>query len=271
MKIMRQTQAVVLVVGLLFGTGACGSSDRGGSPQAGTERGTCYPNGTCDTGLTCTMPSNVCVRATVACTPGSSCLCPNGTTGQPVCGATGTTCQCEGFPGTGGVPSNGGMQGNGGILGGGGIVGNGGIPGMGGVAAGGVPNGGVGGLPGSGGASTCTDTSSDPMNCGACGRACRHQLAGSCVNGQCAPYWDACFRRDQFGTCNDYCASVGETCVAGGCSSDGETWRQWAGSSGDLCNQNYGFITGGNFTCDGQLPLTGYPTTLYRCCCTDTH
>ena len=51
-------KAIALPLSTLFALGACKSGD---GPAQGTERGPCYPNGTCNAGLTCF--SGVCVDA----------------------------------------------------------------------------------------------------------------------------------------------------------------------------------------------------------------
>ncbi len=75
----------------------------------------------------------------------------------------------------------------------------------------------------------CTDTSSDPMNCGTCGRACAPPLV--CTGGECTCNGNVCGPRDSCcasgcrdlmndpsscGTCGTKCAA-GELCMSGQC------------------------------------------------------
>lgn len=230
---------------------ACGSSGSGGSgnpssnggstsASPGNEGGPCYPNSTCNAGLTCA--SNLCVRL---------------------------------GGGTGGSPGVGGIMGNGGVpIGSGGVGPTGGLPGSGGiVGAGGIPPGTGGQVGGTGGAATCTDTTSDPKNCGTCGHACRSQDTGACVNGQCAPSLGDCFQQSAFSTCDAYCASINETCASSSCMAAGalSTWLEWTDRS--LCRlATTPLRRSGAATCSNDLSASdpGNPTALYRCCCTDT-
>jgi hypothetical protein len=54
---VKASSRIAIVALVMLGLGACSSGSKG--PAAGTVRGACYPNGTCNTGLTCF--SDVCV------------------------------------------------------------------------------------------------------------------------------------------------------------------------------------------------------------------
>jgi hypothetical protein len=150
LKSTRRAIAVVLTLApLVWGCSHNYSAleGRDGGCPTGSETCGCYPNDTCDDGLTCA--SNLCV------------LLPGGGTG----GATGSggAMGSGGAVGTGGVSatggaggatgSGGGAAGAGGAKGTGGVTATGGVTGTGGVAAtGGVMGtGGVGGVTGTGG------------------------------------------------------------------------------------------------------------------------
>ena len=253
--------------------GACGGDDSGSS-TAGVEGGSCYPNRTCNTGLTCA--SNLCVRVGGACTPGASaaCACPNGSSGTQTCDANGTTlgpCQCEGSPTTGGAAGVAGSPITGGA---GGIVNTGGAPQAG--AGGTPPTGGAagsGGAAGTGGAAPCSDTSTDRLNCGACGRVCRSEDADACIAGQCEPAWGGCFRQLQFANCDLYCASIGETCAQDSCRYGNVTTftaRRWSGGDEYGCIANDFALNdyAGPNSCSRLFDRE--PDSWYNCCCTDT-
>lgn len=106
----------------------------------------------------------------------------------------------SGGAGTSGAAGQGGVAGAAG-LGGGGVGGagkagatsggsSGASAGSSGNASGGTAGAGSAGAAGSAGVAGCADTTSDPKNCGACGRDC---LGGACAQGQCAPVevWSA--------------------------------------------------------------------------------
>jgi hypothetical protein len=217
---------------------ACGGSN-GQSCAQGTERCPCYGNGTCNSGLTCA--SNTCVNLGGA----------GGASGSG--GQGGTT-------GSGGS-SRGGTAGTS-------------TPGTGGTATGGSGGASTGGS----GGSCAADTSSDPMNCGACGHVCKNADpvfrpycpdTGCCASGLCGPSFSPCLTQAQATTCAAYCSSIGETCVQGGCALGGNTWIGWGSanacavfhdppeaSSGRACTENIGFDAA---------------AVQIRCCCTDTH
>lgn len=78
--------------------------------------------------------------------------------------------------GRAGAPGTGGAAGATGVAG----AGGGGRGGTGGVSTGGT----AGGTAGAGGGPTCSNTTSDALNCGACGHSC---LGGDCASGICQP------------------------------------------------------------------------------------
>lgn len=61
---------------------------------------------------------------------------------------------------------------------------------------------------------TCTDTSSDPLNCGMCNNAC--PAGQTCVNGACAG-GDVCPPGD-YVVCGGVCCAQGAICQNGQCS-----------------------------------------------------
>ena len=118
-------------------------------------------------------------------------------------------------------------------------------------------------------AGACVDTSTANDNCGACGRGCtQYQVSqglvlGGCSAGNCTPTYSACFSSDAFSTCDQVCASQGETCVAGGCL--GETVVYYG--SDIACSELNGQASK-NVACNSvletQLGLNA------QCCCTDS-
>jgi hypothetical protein len=193
-------------------SGGTGSSSGGStSGTAGTEGGPCYPNSTCNAGLTCL--SNLCVNP-----PG----------------------------GTGGT-------GNG---------------------SGGIPN-------GTGGSPACTNTQTDPNNCGTCGHVCKNTdeqtrqicpSGGCCANGKCASYLGDCIQQSSgFSNCTEYCASIGETCAQAGCADTGRTWRGWGSTFLDRCQSLAQASSGSDLSCDTPFDWTMADRYYVRCCCTDTH
>lgn len=165
-------------------------------------------------------------------------------------------------------------------------AGSGGMPGggSGGQASGGTTGTGASGGQGTGGdgsgGESCGDTSNDWENCGTCGRVCSNggdkcgegssPMMACCEGGQCSPYWGPCFRQEDFVTCAEACASIGETCVADGCSSGtfGRTTVAWTNGTAANCETATNPHTGDNWSCD--TTLTWETVAVRRCCCTDT-
>jgi hypothetical protein len=215
--------------------------------QQGAERCPCYPNGTCNTGLTCL--SSVCVQA-------------GGGGGGNQAGTTGTGGSASGGAGGGHGGTDGGvMGGTGGSSGGG--TGGGAV----------IPDAGID-------AQTCGDTQTDPKNCGQCGRVCKNANpvfeedcphGGCCQAGKCAPSLGSCLvQTDGFATCADYCRGIGETCVEKGCGNAAATFVAWGTISSAGCDayRNIGYHS--LKPCD--MPIQWDPITAFvRCCCTDTH
>jgi hypothetical protein len=150
------------------------------------------------------------------------------------------------------------------------------------TGTGGAPTGGSGGGGTGGGAGTgacAANTATDPQNCGACGHVCKSADAkfggcptgGCCTAGKCGAAPGACITQSAgFTTCNEYCTSLGETCVQGGCVRGNVTFESW--SSTDQCesffNSAPGFSTG---PCEATIQFTTGTFRYVRCCCTDTH
>lgn len=235
----RVGSLVGLSVALLIALSCSESSKDPNTCRAGSEGCPCR-SGSCDAGLECR--SSLCVEGAAH---GGS--------------ATG---------GSAGSKNDGAGSGNAGASTTGGV--NGGNAGTAGTTAGanmtGGTNGGVAGAGTGGSAGTCNDTSSDPKNCGQCGRACQ----GDCKNGQCAPYPAGCFDGDDgFATCAAYCTSIGESCVTKGCGS-GTTQYGWAFGDGGECEAGPGSAQETDpAACDAPIGFTsGY--WILRCCCSDT-
>jgi hypothetical protein len=117
------------------------------------------------------------------------------------------------------------------------------------------------------------------MNCGACGHVCKSTdpafggcpTGGCCAAGKCAAYPGACIMQTAgFTTCNEYCASIGETCVQKGCVRGDVTLQSW--STADLCDSFFnpasGFSEG---SCDATIVWDTGTFRYIRCCCSDTH
>ncbi len=142
--------ALLASFGLLVGAGGgCGGSGKSSPPDAcsaGNERCACYPNGTCNAGLSCL--SDLCVRETGP-TDGAVDRA-SGTGGTGVAGGSGTG--GTGTGGAGGAGNGGSGSGTGGMGGRGTGAGGGGIGGGGIAGAGGTGKGGAGGIGGAAGA-----------------------------------------------------------------------------------------------------------------------
>lgn len=104
-------------------TVSCSGGEATGAPADGTEQGNCYPNGTCNAGLTCA--SNLCVKlGNAGGASGSAGSLTGGAAGSPASGGAGNSANGGGAgitPSSGGVVvSSGGASNNGGVIGGGG-------------------------------------------------------------------------------------------------------------------------------------------------------
>ena len=258
MQWSRSTLLTIAAVAVFVALHACGGSS-GKSCTQGTESCPCYGNSTCNPGLTCA--SNTCVSLGGA----------GGATG--VAGIGGTT----GSGATGGSSRGGAGGASASGTGGASSAGTGGksTAGAGGTAAGGSAGAGSGG---SGGGS-CTSTSTDPMNCGACGHVCKSAdpvfescpTGGCCAGGKCGAYPASCITQQEgFTNCSDYCASIGETCSQLGCVRGKVTWQSWSSASDcqTFLNPAEGFSIG---TCDATISWDSGTFRYIRCCCTDTH
>lgn len=108
----------------------------------------------------------------------------------------------------------------------------------------------------------CIDIMADANHCGSCAGICE----GGCDAGKCAPKYGACFdMASPIETCDAYCDSVGEVCVAGGCEGDA-TMR---GFPGPTDCPDTGFYTPYVEACDKVQPWSAGRKTI-QCCCTDT-
>jgi len=274
---MRFTVAFLLaLVGLIL-AGACSNGDSdGGNPACpqGAERCACYPNNTCNAGLECA--SSLCVQRA----SGTA-----GTGGTPGSGGVGVSSASGGSSGVTQGSSQGGSSGAAGAapVGSGGNGGsNGGSGGSGGDGGNAGTSGGSAGLPdASVDGAMCTNTQTDPRNCGQCGKVCRNAdpifdgacpPGGCCQAGKCAPYLGACFRQPDaggFANCAEYCTSIGESCVEKGCAGGGVTWAGWGVSNRVGCDVYASIDSVSVLSCD--MPIAWRATAnVVRCCCTDT-
>jgi hypothetical protein len=111
---------------------------------------------------------------------------------------------------------------------------------------------------------SCGDTSSDPNNCGRCGRVCD----GRCSNGRCAAYGE-CFRETSgFTTCDAFCQSRGRTCDPLGCNG-ASTWISWGTGNLAACEVGRAPRNSGVEPCDRTLGWGDGATFWRRCCCVE--
>jgi hypothetical protein len=212
--------SIALVVTL-----ACSSGDEGG--------------GTGNTGTGGTSSSTGGTSSTTPGTEGGPCY-PNSTCNQGLRCASNLCVNLGGGTGGSGNTTGSGGGGTGGTqTGTGGTISNGGTAGH---------PGGTGGLPGTGGSLGSGGTSSTGGQPG----------TGGATSG---PQFGACFSQaDGFTTCDQYCASVGGSCVYRGCGS--YTAHGYASSTG--CNA---LSPGQNFAGLCSDTLQWFPAPVKRCCC----
>lgn len=111
-------------------------------------------------------------------------------------------------------------------------------------------------------AGVCTDISTNADNCGACARFC----VGGCEGGECAPKFGECIRSAAgFDSCDDYCASVEESCAENGCA-DGATIYAFDLESDCKVNEFGSTLAE---PCSMVQPW-GPGRSAIQCCCTDT-
>lgn len=123
---------------------------------------------------------------------------------------------------------------------------------------------------------SCIDTSSDVINCGGCGLACREtygEYKGKCEGGLCSASIGLCIDIDNgFTDCEQYCSSIDEACVQNGCSDSAEVtffgWRSRDNLRIRRCEDGASPETYEHSPCDTAIDF-GYDA-LVRCCCTDT-
>ena len=193
---------------------------------------------------------------------------------------------CGGSNGAGGASGTGGGTG-GSSRGGTGGTDTAGAGGTSSAGTGGTSTGGTGGTSsgtggtnagGSGGGSCTANMSTDPMNCGACGHVCKNAASsfqglcptsGCCSGGSCGPSYSPCLTQVDVTNCNDYCASIGESCSVG-CALAPDSWVGWGGSGCAVFQNPPDFL--GSTSCSSQSNIRFINgLTQVRCCCTDTH
>ncbi|MGC4067387.1 MAG: hypothetical protein QM784_22630 [Polyangiaceae bacterium] len=134
------------------------------------------------------------------------------------------------------------------------------VPGNGGSTTAGSP--GVGGTTAAGTSSaTCSNTLTDPNNCGKCGHVCK---SGTCNNGVCKAALGPCLSSlGTITTCDQSCAAIGQTCVANGCSN--RTALGWGTKTS--CETGITASSTSTDSCSTAIPFEEMLNV--RCCCTD--
>lgn len=115
---------------------------------------------------------------------------------------------------------------------------------------------------------TCTDLANDSDHCSTCGNVCKvyqpgNLDVGACEQSTCPPTFVHCVSYQDFTSCADICASIGETCVVGGCV--GAT--SILSTKGDCTDYMYDHSNGAH-ACEDPYP--GFDVYPVRCCCTQT-
>lgn len=108
----------------------------------------------------------------------------------------------------------------------------------------------------------CIDTATDAAHCGACGVVCQD----GCESSACTPTWGECINKDSgFTTCAEYCPTIGETCVEGGCGTD-DTVVGYSITDECLINE-----LGETYEEACDVPQSwSLGRQAVKCCCTDT-
>ncbi|MGC4067384.1 MAG: hypothetical protein QM784_22615 [Polyangiaceae bacterium] len=137
------------------------------------------------------------------------------------------------------------------------------VPGNGGSTTAGSP--GVGGTSAAGTTSaSCSNTLTDPNNCGKCGHVCK---SGTCTNGVCTASLGPCVAStDGITTCEQACVGIGQTCVARGCEGQ-HTALGWITKS--ICSTPNGGPASRTSTDGCAVPISFVDMGYVRCCCTD--
>jgi hypothetical protein len=94
---------------------------------------------------------------------------------------------------------------------------------------------------------------------------------GCCSGGTCGPALSRCLTQQEgFTSCAAFCASIGETCVQGGCYPGNVTFNAWP--EAERCASFYNPASAFNQNvCDTTISWNTGNISNIRCCCTDTH
>jgi hypothetical protein len=112
----------------------------------------------------------------------------------------------------------------------------------------------------------CANTDSDPNNCGACGRKCP---ANGCGAGKCLPTFGACvFPSMGANDCDEYCASIGQTCSASCGTNSNEASEEWINPTQNCYDATQ---TPTVHACADPFEQAGPSGSIpqYHCCCGD--